>query len=292
VLPNTVPNPRVVQLQQEMETIRVRIADAKILRQMTDLHPEIVALRRKLDNLREECAREPARIPAGLRPMAPTDTSLATNPWATERERVEMELRELRDLHKQNEIRIAAHEQQKTKLDLENDTLFERRQDFLRRQQELQEAKSEWLLWKGHVDTISRILTAESQDCGMQFATMEEARVPGKPYAPTLNGVFMLSGAVGLGLAVVVVFLREMFDRSFREPARVKQVLGIPVLEAIGEIRVGEPSGFFRQNLLMKAIAGFQALCVAAMASMVYLSLEKPPVYESILERALALWPG
>ena len=56
-----------------------------------------------------------------------------------------------------------------------------------------------------------------------------------------------------LGLAAFLVFIRELLDRSLRHPARVRQLLGIPVLEAIGEQAepLGEaaPPGSFKEAL-------------------------------------------
>ncbi len=291
-LPNSTANPKRASLIQEMEKARGAIADAKAIRQMTDYHPEVVSLHRKLERLQAEFDNQPERIPSAIPVVPNAGNRIEVNPWETERKRVEMELKSLRDNLAENNRRTRQHQSERGHLEKEKELLFERRQDYLIRQQDLQAAKGDLTAWKMHVDTIGRILTAEAQDRGIQFSSVEEARHPGKPCSPTLRGIFLLSSGIAIALGALVVFLREVLDRSFRDPARVKQVLGIPVLETIGEIHAGAPSRWFNGARLLQAIASVEVMLVLGMGLLIYLSLEKPALYEAIGARSAALWPG
>jgi hypothetical protein len=105
-------------------------------------------------------------------------------------------------------------------------------------------------------------------------------------------GVFLLAAGIGLGVAVATVFLREMFDRSIRDPNRVKQSLGIPVLEAIGEIRGASCGGAIMRQALMRGCVTVQSLLVVVAGTLVYLSLAQPAVYEKVLTAVLPSFSG
>jgi uncharacterized protein involved in exopolysaccharide biosynthesis len=271
------PNPVRQRLEQEIESLRTEIADARILRKMTEQHPHVVGLSEKLNQLITKMEAEPVTLAA---PMSPTGQAApARDPYDAERRRVQMELKSLQDVLAQIDRDIPRHEAERARLEEEKASLFERRQSFMMRQQELQTLKNDLGVWESHLETISRVLTAEAEDRGIRFATVEEARRPGRPASPTLSGTFLLSGGVGLALAVLTVFLREIFDRSIRNPARVQQALGVPVLEAIGEIRVGRTPLVLSRTRLAAILALIESAAVTAAGALVYLSLQKPPIY-------------
>jgi hypothetical protein len=88
-----------------------------------------------------------------------------------------------------------------------------------------------------------------------------------------------LSAAVGLALAVVAVFLRELFDRSIRSPARVNRLLGIPVLETIEDILVRPSPRRWFMVYVLPAVAIFQAGVVGTLGWLLYVSLQEPARY-------------
>jgi uncharacterized protein involved in exopolysaccharide biosynthesis len=281
LLPALVRNPRHQRIQQEIQAVRTQIADAKTLRKMTDLHPHVVSLNEKLRSLEAQLQVQPEN----LGPAGPLPEAARSDPLDGERRRLNMELKSLRETLAQIDREIPRHEEERAHLEEEKGRLFERRQTFVMKQQELQALKGDLGAWNRHLETISRVLTAEAEDRGIRFATVEEARRPRKPASPSLGGVLLLSGGAGLALAVALVFLREIFDRSFRSAARVRLALGIPVLEAVGEIRAGtSPIRLFGRRLL-PALACLEALAALGAAALVYLSLERPADYGNLLNR-------
>lgn len=288
LLPNTVPNPRRQRLAQEIEKVEAEIADARALKKMTDLHPTVVGLRQKLETLQREAEGVPAVLPAEQRvfPDAPVNS-----PLDAERRRVQMEMKSLTDAMKQLEPDIARHQKEKTRLEEEKGNLFERRQSYVIAEQALQSAKSDLQVWEGHVETISRVMTAEVESRGIQFATVDDARRPAKPISPTLFGVLLVSLATGVGLGVATLFLCEILDRSFRNAHRVRQALGIPVLETIGEIRVGRSPRWISCGRIMPLLASAEGLMVLGAGFLAYLSVEKPLVYEQVAAHAATVWP-
>ena len=121
---------------------------------------------------------------------------------------------------------------------------------------------------------------------------MDQPHLAGRMHAPTANGFFALSCGLGLAVAIAIAFLREILDRSVKDPARVKQTLGVPILETIGEIQVGRPPGWFLRKRLLPAFVTLQTLAVAVVGTLVYLSLERPEMYDRVIARSASLLGG
>jgi capsular polysaccharide biosynthesis protein len=64
---------------------------------------------------------------------------------------------------------------------------------------------------------------------------LEYAEVPKYPYAPSLKKNLMLACGAGGALALFIIFLLEMFDRTIKVPEDVTRHLGLPVLGMIPE---------------------------------------------------------
>ncbi|HSW44192.1 MAG TPA: hypothetical protein VLM89_01310 [Phycisphaerae bacterium] len=284
----TVPNPQRARLQQEMDRVKAEISDAKALRQMTDNHPLVVGLREKLEQIRQMYEQQPEIVAGPAFEPPPTDASAAV---VQERRRVEAELKALKESLTRIDADLARRQAEKAQLEQDKGMLFERRQAYLMRQEEVQGLKGDLRVWDGHVDTVSRVLAAEEGKRGICFGTVEVARRPARPTSPTLGGVFLLSAGIGLALATAAVFLREVLDRTLRDPAAIRQTLGIPVLETIGDIRVGKRRTWFSRHTLLPAIAGVEAIALAGVSVMVFLSLQRPELYHRLaIGRTTATW--
>jgi hypothetical protein len=274
-LNKTAVNPQKVYLEREMTSVMAEIADAKTVRHMKDTHPLVESLNTKLKQLRIQFERLPDELAENT-----TEQVAAVSPWDQERDRIQMELKGLRGKLTQLDQDLARHQNDRGRLETDKTTVFERQRDYMLRRQEVENLKSDLTVWENKLEEINRALAAENMDCGSRFNTVEECRRPSKPASPKLSGTFMLSGGVGLGLAVVAVFLRELFDRSFRNPARVRQVLGIPVLETIGEIRCGLSS---RARIAWAATRGLtvvQVILILVFSCLNYVSLESPATFQ------------
>jgi len=273
-------NPQRLRLQQEMDRVKTEIADAKALRQMTDNHPHVAGLREKLEQLRQLCEQLPETVSSAVAASDPD--AGPSDAAAPERRRVQAELKSLEESLVRLNADLTKRQAEKAQLEEDKNLLFERRQNYLMRQEEVQNLKADLRVWEGHVDTISRVLTAEEGKRGICFATVEAARRPAKPVSPTLKGVFLLSVGIGLALGAAAVFLREVFDRTLRDPAKVRQCLGIPVLEMIGEIRVGSRSGWLNRRMVLPCLAGVESVALAVVGTLVYLGLQCPEIYDRI----------
>lgn len=274
------PNPQRTRIMQEMERVRGQIMDAKTLRNMTDEHPAVVGLRGKLDELASQLAVLPETISMDA-PAGAGDPGLTA--LQAEQKRVTAEIKSLEGLLAQIAGQTQRHEKEKRHIEEEKGKLFERRQTFLTRQQELSTAKTDLKVWQGHVETLSRVLTAAAEARGIQFATLDEARRPARPVSPTFAGIILVSITIGVAMGTAAVFLREVLDRSIRSVQRVRETLSIPVLETMGEIRSRRGASLMMRRLFLPAMATVQTAVVAVTGVLAYLSVEQPLVYDRLV---------
>jgi uncharacterized protein involved in exopolysaccharide biosynthesis len=286
----SIPNPRRVELVNAIAQIESEITDATEMKRMTVHHPVVEKLRSRLERLRIEYQSEPEYVEqtrsvefspveaAVVRSNEAERKRLERDVAKTEQQLVQVE-QELKDTHSQ----IAHYRQELIGLP-------ERREAYVALRRKLERAETDFSVWNGHVGALERVITADSKDRGIHFRTVSKAYVPARPFSPTVFGVFLLAAGVGLGLAVAAVFLREMFDRSVRDPNRVHSSLGIPVLEAIGEIKSAPNAGTLMRHVALRGAVVVESLLVIAVGTLMYMSVSQPATYNKILSAVLPLF--
>lgn len=65
------------------------------------------------------------------------------------------------------------------------------------------------------------------------IAIIDEARPPAAPSSPNMILNLLLASIAGLGLALAAVFVVEQADEGLRDPTRVQELLGIPLLGSV-----------------------------------------------------------
>lgn len=281
------PNPQYQQMVTEIAGLNRKIEELKATRRMTDMHPEIVTLRRRIEVLQETMDKIPDRVE-----VPPGSAVVAADPWQAERRRAETEARTQRESLARVEREIRASLDERTSLKKQLPDLPERRDRYAKLQQALQNAQNDLDLWTNNMTQFKRILTAEAENRGIQIVNVDQPRLAGRLRTPTANGVFALSSGLGLTIAIIIVLIREILDRSVKDPARLKQRLGVPILETIGEIQVGHPPGWFLRKRVMPAFVTLQTIAVAAVGTLVYLALEHPETYDRVIARSAGLLGG
>ncbi len=281
-----VVNPTWKELDKEIQHLEEQVADLRTT--LTDEHPKIVGLLNKIDIRRRKMESTPQWLTPTERPE--TVQQDPREAWEAEKRRIEME----RDLNLTTIAELEAgeleHRQAIKEIGESKRRLFERREEFMAMQQELDDARADLRVWNKHAETLEQVLVATTQDRGIQFAIIDEARSKLIPEYPTLLGVFTMASGVGLGLGAALVFLRELLDRSLRHPSRVRQTLGIPVLETIGEIRTGRMRTWILRQQLLPAVAMVETVGIMAVSLLIYISLTQPMMYENIIDQVKRLW--
>lgn len=284
-----IPNPQRAELATSIAQLEGEITDAMEMKQMTDHHPQIEKWRSRLERLRIEYQSEPERV-EHIRSLDPRWlAAVAPEVSEAERKRAEMDLSSLRKKLQQNERELSQAQAQLITYNQQLKDLPQRRDAYIDLKRKYDRAQSDFNVWNRHVGELERVIKADSEECGIHFRTMQQALMPGRPFSPTVFGVFLLAVGVGLGLAIAAVFLREMFDRSVRDPNRIRRLLGIPVLETIGEIQGAPTAGERACRVLVRSCASVQMLLVVVAGALFYLSVAQPAVYKNVTAAVLSL---
>lgn len=279
--PSLVPNPRYAQLHDEIQRLRREIADNKKLRSMTDMHPSILTLRKKIESRGEELAETPPRVPAGEVALA---VVLATGSSESEYERLTRQRKHLSAGIQRLETRLKnADRDIKTSRRRLNDIL-ENREDYRRVALEAEELRADYNRWHSHLGPLAQALTLENNDRGIHFTITKRPALATKPSAPASLTLILACVAFAVGVGVICVLLAELSDRSFRTTKQLSSSLGIPVIETVDEIitRALRKKRLIRRFVVLPAATTLMLMASTIAGTMAYLSLENPARYDQI----------
>jgi uncharacterized protein involved in exopolysaccharide biosynthesis len=77
----------------------------------------------------------------------------------------------------------------------------------------------------------------ERKQQGEQFKVLDPARMPEKPIRPDRDRILLIGAAIGLFAGLGLAYLRETWNQKFHSEAEVENVLGIPVIAVIPNLR-------------------------------------------------------
>ena len=213
---------------QQLAATQEQLAELRL--RVTEEHPDVVALKRTIEELQARADAEAASQPVSgdLANLSPAE--------ARRRGAVETLTRQLEELDKQ----LIAKTEQEARL-RENLQVYQRRLEAtptrvsemadLMRDYGTFQANYQSLLAKKQEAQLSANL--ERRQIGEQFRILDPARLPARPYFPNRARLYLLGIlgglAVGLGLAGALEYL----DRTMRSEEDVRLALDFPVLATI-----------------------------------------------------------
>lgn len=271
-----VENPRVAELQAEIDKLESQIADNKLLKRMTDQHPANVALRRRIEVHQAAMNALPPLVPA----LAGTDAD--GGPLSAERLRfrqaeaqakiaaVDVRLEEIaRRIKKIEGLRVAT---------------ADHREAYLKLRQRAERLREEMNTWQANIGPIGHILAVEDSNRAIHFTRLKDAVVSDKPTSPKAWIVIGACLAIGVGVGGLTVLGAELFDRSYRTVKQLQTSLGIPVIEGIDEIltKAARRQWFVRHFLVLPATTAVLFMALAAAGAAAFLSLERPSSYQAM----------
>ena len=208
-----------VALEEALKTLRLRY---------TEQHPDIAALKRRIEMLKEEEDRreeEKAKVPKeslaedplllGFSPMG--DPMIAQK---------KMQQNKIRDYEKQ--IAKVKEQIEVYKDRVEDTTQVELAMTKILRDYETVKKRYEELLAKSLSARMAEEL--ERRQKGEQFRIIDPAVAPAKPVSPDFKKIMLLAIAAGLGLGCGLAFLRETMDPCFYDANEIETELGTQVL--------------------------------------------------------------
>jgi polysaccharide chain length determinant protein (PEP-CTERM system associated) len=234
-------------------SIRVQEAEARLedlLLRFTDRHPEVLALRQTIKELKEREARELAELARG---GAGTGAirSLNVNPVyqsiQTQLSQVEVELASLRGA-------AAQHRREIAELRRFVDSAPEVEQEFARlnRDYNVQRAQYQQL-----VERLERAKVSDdaAQNGIVRFEVIEPPRAGLAPVWPNRSVFMVLALLAGLAAGVVLALVPAVLRPTFDDPNSLSKATGLPVLGSVSALRPAGHLDFVRLESRNVAIA-------------------------------------
>jgi uncharacterized protein involved in exopolysaccharide biosynthesis len=218
----------------------VQEALAKLRAKYTDKHPEVLALKKRLEDegqgegkgtgqAQSPAARETRRARTDRGFVSPTDTTIAT--LQAQLMAADSEIRQLRVEEEKIRVRVREYEQR-----IEGAPKREQEMTSLMRDYENTKKFYDALLGKKLDSEQARAMEQRQQ--GEQFRIIDPADLPAKPWKPDILKLLALSLAGGLGVGVGLALLMEYLDRSFKDPEDLQAFAGLSVLAVVPRIEL------------------------------------------------------
>lgn len=207
-----------------LEGLRQQLAEAQT--KYTENHPDVMALKKKIEALEKETA-EGGKSPTPLAVNSPAPSRGA-------RTNMEADL-----LGQQQTIvrNIQAIEGEIIKIQAQIEHYQKRVEDTPKREQEMLSLKRDYENIKSTYNSVLArklesdiALNMEKKQKGEQFQILDVPRAEEKPVSPNLKLLFLAFVVAGLGIGGGIIFLFEFFDNSVRKPEALQSRLALPVL--------------------------------------------------------------
>ncbi len=229
--PNSAPSPYISQAQQDnqiqLQTLQAQ--QAELSAHYTDDYPDVIAVKRKIADLRKQMAKPAGSSSAGNSASAagPSRESLGMQQLRAQLRAADVGIDGKRK--EQASIESSIHNYQGR---IESSPLIEEQYKQLTRDYQTAQGFYDDLLGKMNQSKMATDL--EKRQEGEQFSVMDQANLPDAPFSPK-RGVFLGSGAAfGLVLGLLVSGLLEYRDTSLRSERDVWAFTKLPTLGLIG----------------------------------------------------------
>ncbi len=248
-------------LESRIENIQTRLDELTLT--FTERHPDIISLRRTLDDLERQRDEEIAM----LNDMYGSDgTSLDANPVYQQMRmalsNAQVEVSALR-------VRTEDHRRQVEELQRLVDTVPQVEAELKRLDRDYSVNQENYMALLSRRETAALSQSVEDRGEQVQFRVIEPARVPRSPSAPNrpalFAGVLLLGLGGGGGLAFLLAQLRPVFD----DRRVLNTVTGFPVLGTVGLNR--DARRRYRDRLELLAFASVAGLLLLAFGLVVTL---------------------
>ena len=221
------PNPELKALQDELQRSREGLDNALTINRMTENHPTVKMLRKKIEQLEERIKETPAE--AIIQSVYGTSSGTADAALQVQIEALESEIGSAdRELQR---LQVQLTEYQGV---LVNYAPI--RQEYLRLIEKQKDAEAERASWQRRLSGIEMDLAAEIANRRTHLSAVQAAQKQSKPSFPSLLMVLGLALGGGLAFGAGLVLLAQMMDRSISTTEEATRHFELPIQGVIEEI--------------------------------------------------------
>jgi polysaccharide chain length determinant protein (PEP-CTERM system associated) len=219
---------------KESELQQLQAQEADLTSRYTDDYPDVVSVRRKIKELREQMAKAPAPVAAAPAPTPKPVDSLGALQLRTQLRSIDQEIAmKKRD---QASIQSQLHIYQER---VSSSPQIEEEYKSITRDNQTAQAFYDDLLNK--IQTAKMAVDLEKRQQGEQFRVMDEPNLPESPSSPK-RAVYVSGGlAGGLFLGLLIVGTLEYMDTAVRSERDIWAFTKLPTLGVIAFNREPEP---------------------------------------------------
>lgn len=240
---------------------------------MTELHPDVIALRAKQATLKQRMAETEQEVVA--------QRELAVNP---KRDELELQLTRARGDFDALIAQHAGMVERIARMEAQTDQMYGVRSAYLKIDREIAQLQRQLSFWEDNLRRLDMVRAAESGDRGIRLAFVKPCGPLTHPVSPQWMQVLMAAIGLGLVAAAAAVLLTHRTDTTFHRGCELAASLNLPLLGSVSEILSVRQQNARRMRRLVIHPLNFAAMAavVIFMASLLYLNLERPEVFNRL----------
>ncbi|MAE61163.1 MAG: hypothetical protein CMJ49_07385 [Planctomycetaceae bacterium] len=263
-------NPDLVRLEQQLRRYLDELDQAVTIRKMTDQHPIVVSLHRKIDVLNQAIAETPGEVI--------TERVFAQDPKNTHMKLALIEALAERD--------ALAGEISTTRRAVQNYSsqagrFLPVRTEYRKIERQIESAERQLTFWEDNLRQVTMALTAELGQRGISMDFIKPSARIQRPSSPDLMQVLFATAVLGIASGVGCVLLADRTDQTFHTVDDTADALDVPVLGAVAEIISGRQSRvrWMTRKVVFPAAITVMFVVLIGAAYVNYLSLRRPYVF-------------
>ena len=272
----TAPNPKLTAINAKLEELREKLNLFAGQYQMTDKHPDLIALRTQIADLERQAASTATEVI--------TQRHVETN---RKRDQLDVQLSQAQIEMMATDKQLHSIKEQINKLNIQTANLFPIRSDYQKLNRQIEQAQRQLAFWEDNLRRVQIALTAESGDRGISMEFIKPAEAATKPTSPNLAQVLASAIVLGLAAGAISVFLAYRTDETFSDGEELAETFNLPLVGSVSEVITAHQNRlrWIKNRVVYPLnIAGMTAV-VAFLAALLYLDLEKPLVFEQLKEQ-------
>jgi uncharacterized protein involved in exopolysaccharide biosynthesis len=226
----------------------------------TDRHPDIIRLKAKIADMEAKYQSGELKVSPDVNPNLSQEQLLASkllDDQIREQSQIKYEIKDLEDDIYKLKYQIKIYQERIERTPKREEELIALNRDY----NNIQASYSSLLNRKLEAEIA---VNMERKQKGEQFRILDRAYMPVEPVKPNMKRLFMLAVIVGLGFGACLIFMRDYFDTSLKNPEEFESNLGVNVLATIPKVYQKKDIRLKRLNSVLTGISLMLAVCLMA----------------------------